>query len=772
MGTLRIKRLYVENYKLFTSKTIEFGYILTIFNGPNGYGKTSVFDALEFLITGTIARVANCASISGVRTYDSNFLAHETNKDIIVKGEFCCTEPEETVIIAKRIKADQASNHNPKKLEEQTQTFRLPKYECPIEKWSKYQISIDEAHRLSDEIFGIKAGDQFVLANYIQQENRLAFFNQTEKDRTSAVQKLFGLEKELSKNNTISDAAKQLGKKQKVIENRIAELKSRLESINQSQMPPVQYEQLTEKPEPWDVEELPFNGKTSEELYKSFENQAIKLREFLRWKEQFLISQPLKTFLVQTPEEQRLTLLAFLFELKFENAYQMFTPLQQQRIYFIKQFQCATDGNYIDIDYKTLTKALDKEEQLHIFTSLVNQAKMIKQNQSDLQKVISSIMQTREQLHSSLQTVQDTRFDSECPYCGNPWSSKDKLQGHFDDTTVILKNTFGRENSLYSDTIREIQNLFDKEIKDVLIAKNNELNNMVDLQIYMLYSDYNDFSMRVKQARALFSVAKLQESAFQWRETAEKCLQETEIYLELITAAYNAIPLSYTEADTKYGFLAIFEKIFDGDVSKVRINIQQAEKKLLYIQQIYYQSFDADRVELLKMEKIYITIRSVYAQMCEYDKAYKNAIKSCRELIVRQIEIPFFLYTSRILQSYQGGQGVLMLSDGESIRFISPGSEHDILYTMSSGQLSAILLSFSLAINKIYATEQFKTLLIDDPIQCMDDINMISFIEVLRCDFNDVQVILSTHEDLFANYIMYKYEKYNLRGEPISLKDV
>lgn len=771
MGTLRIKRLYVENYKLFTSKTIEFDDILSIFNGPNGYGKTSIFDALEFLITGTIARVTNCVSISGVRAYESNFLAHEINKDIIVKGEFCCNEPEETVVIAKRITADQASNHNPKKLEEQAQTFRLPKYECPIEGWDQYQISIDEVHRLSAEVFGIKAGDQFVLANYIQQEDRLAFFNQTEKDRTAAIQELFGLEKELSRSNAISDAAKQLGKKKKAIEGRMAELNSNLESINQSQIAPVQYEQLTEGPEPWDVEKLPFKAKASEELYENFVNQVTKLREFLRWKEQFLISQPLKIFATQTPEKQRLTLLAFLLEQKYEDAYRMLSPLQQQRIFFVKQYQCATDGNYIDIDYKALTKELNKENQLDTFTALVNQAKMIKQNESDLQKVISSIMRTREQLHSSIQAVQDTTSGNECPYCGQQWSSKDELQQHFDDTTIILKNTFGRENSLYSDIIGEIHSLFDKEIKDALIAKNNELNNMVGLQIYMLYSDNNDFSMRAKQARALFSIAKLQESAFQWRETAEECLQETEIYLEPITAAYNAIPLNYAEADAKYGFAAIFEKIFDGALSKVQISIQQAEKKLLYIQQSFYQSFDTDRAALLKMEKLYTTIQSVHVQMCEYEKAYKNAIKSYRELIVQQIEIPFFLYTSRILQSYQGGQGVLMLTDGENIRFVSPGSEHDILYTMSSGQLSAILLSFSLAINKIYATGKFKTLLIDDPIQCMDDINMISFIEVLRCDFKDVQVVLSTHEDLFANYIMYKYEKYNLRGKTISLKD-
>ena len=63
-----------------------------------------------------------------------------------------------------------------------------------------------------------------------------------------------------------------------------------------------------------------------------------------------------------------------------------------------------------------------------------------------------------------------------------------------------------------------------------------------------------------------------------------------------------------------------------------------------------------------------------------------------------------------------------MQNMGKTIRFVAPGSEHDVLYTLSSGQLSAVLLSFSIAMNKIYGEEGIKTIYIDDPIQCMDDI--------------------------------------------------
>jgi len=90
---------------------------------------------------------------------------------------------------------------------------------------------------------------------------------------------------------------------------------------------------------------------------------------------------------------------------------------------------------------------------------------------------------------------------------------------------------------------------------------------------------------------------------------------------------------------------------------------------------------------------------------------------------------------------------------------------------MSSGQLSAVLLAFSLALNKIYAGNEFQTLLIDDPIQCMDDINMISFVELLRREFGISQIVLSTHEDSFSDYIRYKFTKYSLLGQTITLRE-
>lgn len=122
---------------------------------------------------------------------------------------------------------------------------------------------------------------------------------------------------------------------------------------------------------------------------------------------------------------------------------------------------------------------------------------------------------------------------------------------------------------------------------------------------------------------------------------------------------------------------------------------------------------------------------------------------------------------------YQNGLGVFVSKD--EMRFVSNGdAKHDILNTFSSGQLSGFVLAFLFAMNKQYikaSSDDIGFILIDDPVQTMDDINISSLIEVLRNDFSDKQIILSTHEMDKENYILYKFYKYNKIGQSFNVKE-
>ena len=100
----------------------------------------------------------------------------------------------------------------------------------------------------------------------------------------------------------------------------------------------------------------------------------------------------------------------------------------------------------------------------------------------------------------------------------------------------------------------------------------------------------------------------------------------------------------------------------------------------------------------------------------------------------------------------------------KSIYFVSdPNSDVDALYKMSSGQLVALMMSLLLSLNKLYATEKF--IAIDDPVQTIDDINVWGFVETLRHEFRDYQLLFSTHEVSYGSFLRYKLSKMGIKTE-------
>jgi len=147
-----------------------------------------------------------------------------------------------------------------------------------------------------------------------------------------------------------------------------------------------------------------------------------------------------------------------------------------------------------------------------------------------------------------------------------------------------------------------------------------------------------------------------------------------------------------------------------------------------------------------------------------------SGLKGFQKKVIEDIEVLFHIYSGRVVQDYHGGIGLFINSDS-GIKFVeNPTKSYDAIFNMSSGQLASLIISFTLALNKKYS--QNKILLIDDPIQTLDDINIASFIDLLRHDFNDRQIIISTHEESMSAFMRYKFEKLGLKAKRISLREL
>ena len=210
MGVI-IKRIYVENYKLFDSKEITFNdNLLSVFDGPNGYGKTSTFDAIEFLITGTISRIYDSEVIAGTASYGTVFLAKNSQKDVLIKGEFIDKEKNDVLILGIRIHATlkNRKDNNPKTLLDNAENYFLPDFDTPIEFWDQYLVPKEKMESIRKDKFGEQNLKQFTLFHYIRQEDRLFYFKQSEKKRSIAIASLMGIEKESAKQKKVDQTQK------------------------------------------------------------------------------------------------------------------------------------------------------------------------------------------------------------------------------------------------------------------------------------------------------------------------------------------------------------------------------------------------------------------------------------------------------------------------------------------------------------------------------------------------------------------------------------
>ena len=506
-------------------------------------------------------------------------------------------------------------------------------------------------------------------------------------------------------------------------------------------------------------------------LFEQIKLQIDGIKELYLHQDEYFLAQDLKSF-YEIPDNQKgLSIIAWKIHSEDQGSIHKLQEKNKLLVFLIKQRLLLDEFQFVDVDWQQLCTSIELEELSEQFLSLTDKIKNASANQTDLQKSLSSLNQSRDHLHQELHKVEFLE-NGKCPYCGQNWKDNAILEEQFMQTQVLINSVLGRENDTYSHGVEQCKELFTKQCKPRLDAVLSGLEHDIYLQVFAQFTNWQAYQNAANKCVAILTQLEITPANIDIATSLPDTLLGVTPILDQITKLEDTLSAEYHALDSKYSFAELFHDSFGERLNLEKLSVEAVEQKAEYIANQYYHSFDESLNKLQVLRGQHDELKSLCEQMKTYASVLRNAIKSYQQLVIGQIEIPFFLYSSRLLQSYQGGQGVLMKSDGKNVRFTAPGSEHDVLYTMSSGQLSAVLVAFSLALNKIYAGDTFKTVLIDDPIQCMDDINMISFVELLRREFGQSQIILSTHEDTFSNYIRYKFSKYNLPEQAITLRDV
>jgi DNA repair protein SbcC/Rad50 len=797
MGNFKISRIYIENFKLFNNlpqPIVLSGTDLMILGGPNGFGKTSIFDVIELALTNQIRRI-NKADLRA-RFRDVLF-QNDNTKDCIIKVEFT-SQDLSAFTIAKLIQANKSTERNSPQDFNIFDTYILNNFDDPLDEEHKIANQEELQEIIHSKFKGLDIKNMFNLVYYIEQEDNKFFLKRSETERLRMISKLFYTDnetQELKKLTEYRDSIRRhLQSLNQIIndyKNTIANLEKNIESNEQVK---IEYAPLLthmDVLEEWDKQEPFMPDRDTKERYLQ---ELEELKKFLLHYNDFKINkenQRINAFL-QNPKLLRDTVILNGLIDHFDKIY---TSYQEQVAIYRMIRQINRDSfqhNWDRVDFKRIHNYFNEinpkifnSDELDLIETRIKELRIYKENANETSEAIRSLSSLRDSLISSFQTiVEGTRKfkDNECPVCGADWGTNLELLDAFDKQKRKLENCLDEVSKVIKESL---DSLYDKYVR-IIVDRALSFFESGDERLIntRFFNQYLESYQRNKDNVLTFSkwlaYHQIHMDIIPERTTRELTEEELNKYEELIYEQLNGMIRnvhSYVK-DNMNKFELIFNRLFLEDEELVRkISIDDINRKIQYISFIFYTNNfnEKNRLEekLRVLEEKYNKLFKFFTKINHIISIYRQEIPEYLKRIMKDIEIVFYIYTGKILQNHQRGLGLFMKeSDSRIIRFIThPEKDHDVFNFMSSGQLVAVVLAFTLALNKVYGNKGLSLLLVDDPLQTMDDINIASFVELLRNDFKEKQIILSTHEEHATRYIAYKFSNYNLNVKVLNMKE-
>lgn len=765
MNKWRINRLKIKGFKAFSSFEEQYNNDLIIYDGPNGFGKTSLFDAKQLLFRGQLPRIAaRLKPVSpGKHSFKSNLYRHHGyTGDILIVAEL--TNGEQIINIMRKADARdmKAKNNKPSEFS----IFKLYQL-TDFNDWSS-AVAITDEDAFWKQHLGSNFQKNFDVLNYLQQDSKALIIPDgccDDTTRTKQIEHLINLD-EL--NSRLDNVRNLKGARKQAYDQEIRvrdSINAAVEQLKQQLSAPgktIEYFRLTNNEfiPVWDSEtpltaerlsDYP-NQVASVNLLKTLvENSAeVAVRERNRKKSAFLKTEEFTLAVRLASHIDKLQLLR---------------SLREQRKPLDKAIAVARKSA---IDIKEVDLPLLKPSLANVFndfSELIKQKDQLQSYQSTIGDTRTKTLELRERLKETV-----SKDESSCPLCGFDYSEQQLLIDAINLKTKQIEDELDLNGKKIADILKKIslflQTLLpdlEKQLKAVDIAFNPKL--LTDLETHE--HQINRLTAIAYRLRAL-GISITQEYA----ETVEKQNEQVEGIRQQILLTFEPESDSLSEQA-----LALFYSAFNNAEDLKAVTRDMIEKKLSYIHNEYNKLVSKTHEQKLKAlgrsETRIQAIKKVGDKLDLTEKQLNIARNTYINQTLGEVELLFHIYSGRLLQNMQTGLGIFLeRADGHQkdtpLQFkTARGTEHDAVLSMSSGQISALALALFLALNKKYAETAF--VFIDDPTQCMDEINIASLSDLLRVELRDRQVIMSTHEQDIANYLVYRYSKAGLSHKKINL---
>jgi len=784
---IKIKKISLQNFKGIKSKTIfsfdTQGTSVNVMSGPNGFGKTTIFDVMELCITGEFKRVALFKEVQK-KTNNKNkpFFQNTDGENVTLKLWIEDTTTGSNHLIIKhyddetsptRVKwgrdfiPDDANNIFATYLTTDSAFFDSNDFSSLA---SVEQESINELFYGTDS--NVDLSSTYYLFNYIQQEDSIYFLRKNEDDKGASLGFLFNIEKEEQEKQKIQELKDSLVNQSNSITGQMNVLREALPNSQNAQ-----YQKLFSESDFEFDRESPFTQiENAREKLTAFETTINSLIEF---RNNFSVSEFEKSIKYKKLNDEIIGNNQLLSAILIRKIYtdDLVTKLDEtnSKITRASEFLKKADTSFIEQQY--FDDFLNSQEELTAYKFIEQGIKTIDQDLGEIGKIISDLNSQRQQILNDFVKIKDTLHvsDSNCPLCDTGFDSFDSLNSAIvakSSSLTAFNNTKIEQKVLLQGQLKEVNSKIATSAKQFISE-----NKVTEKEIISLLRNYPNMKDKVDE---IFNTYTVLSSA------------------EIEPINLSTVPTLLAEINEKQVALKVYleEKL----LPEFRFNELQIGNKQFY--QEFFNSkadlFEATSSDLLnsKLEYLrgtYAAIANTRLQFLEsrqeklgkvigyvnniYEKVHRT-IQDHKAEMIQNIKIPFYIYSGKILQSYQQGLGIFVeihtTGQSNNVRFkTGHSSDHDIVYHLSSGQMAVVSLAFCLSLNKVYNTNQnFRFLAIDDPIQTMDDLNIHTFIELVRNEFSDYQLIMSTHDDFTSRYMKYKFDKFSMNTDIQNVQEI
>lgn len=278
---MKIKKILIKNFKnIKETRIIDFQENVTLFVGPNGFGKTTIFDAIELSLTGKIRRIEESDYSDGRSSFSTPYFQNNPEEDTFIELTMTNDEGSSLIVSSLYKSSMNAEGSNVPKFSF-SKFKRTVRFEpAPLEDLDG--LSERDIQKVISQFLGYESedyslGDTFDLFHYIQQDETAYYLKQKEKDRKEQLNFLLNIGNYVNRKNRLERLKSVLSSSKK-------ELKAKKDNLKTSPIKnDTPYSKLPLRADndfAFNKESIVFDGELSNESLTMYLSEIEKLQGF------------------------------------------------------------------------------------------------------------------------------------------------------------------------------------------------------------------------------------------------------------------------------------------------------------------------------------------------------------------------------------------------------------------------------------------------------------------------------------------------------------